>query len=64
MKANKKQHTMAKYFMEMTLHDANFSSMNPSVLAASALSLAFKIFSRTDRVIYNKFLLLKDIFSL
>lgn len=41
--ADPKQHTLAKYFMEMSLHDAEFSSMDPSYLAACALCLSFKL---------------------
>lgn len=38
-----KQHTLAKYFMEMSLHDAEFSSFDPSYLAACSLCLSFKM---------------------
>jgi hypothetical protein len=42
-KADPKQHTLAKYFMELTLHDAEFASVDPSLLAASSLSLSFRL---------------------
>lgn len=38
-----KQHTLAKYFMELSLHCAEFSSFDPSYLAACSLCLAFKL---------------------
>lgn len=42
-----KQHTLAKFFMELSLHDAEFSSFDPSYLAASSLCLAFKLLGET-----------------
>lgn len=41
--ADPKQHTLAKYFMELSLHDAEFSSMDPSYLAAASLCLSFRL---------------------
>lgn len=41
--ADPKQHTLAKYFMELSLHDAEFSSLDPSFLAASSLCLSFRL---------------------
>lgn len=41
--ADPKQHTLAKYFMELSLHEAEFSSMDPSMLAACSLNLAFQL---------------------
>lgn len=41
--ADPKQHTLAKYFMELSLHDAEFSAMDPSYLAACSLCLSFKL---------------------
>jgi hypothetical protein len=41
--ADPKQHTLAKYFMELSLHDASFSHMDPSYLAACSLYLAFQL---------------------
>jgi hypothetical protein len=41
--ADPKQHTLAKYFMELSLHCAEFSSLDPSYLAASSLALSFKL---------------------
>jgi G2/mitotic-specific cyclin-B2 len=46
--ADPKQHTLAKYFMELSLHDAEFSSMDPSYLAASSLCLSFKLLNGAD----------------
>jgi len=40
-----KQHTMAKFFMELALHDSELSSMDPSYLAACSLCISFKILS-------------------
>lgn len=34
---------MAKYFMELSLHDIEFASMDPSYLAAASLCLSFKL---------------------
>ena len=42
-KADPKQHTLAKYFMELSLHDAEFSSMDPSILAAASLHLSLQL---------------------
>jgi cyclin B len=42
-KADPKQHTLAKFFMELSLHDAEFSSYDPSYLAACSLCLSFKL---------------------
>jgi len=42
-RADPKQHTLGKYFMELSLHDAEFSSMDPSYLAAASLCLSFKL---------------------
>jgi len=41
--ADPKQHTLAKYFMELSLHCADFSSLDPSYLAACSLCLSFKL---------------------
>lgn len=41
--ADPKQHTLAKYFMELSLHDAEFSSMKPSMLAACSLNLSMQL---------------------
>lgn len=41
--ADPKQHTLAKYFMELSLHDAEFSSWDPSYLAACSLCLSFRL---------------------
>lgn len=41
--ADPKQHTLAKYFMELSLHDSEFSSFDPSYLAASSLCLSFRL---------------------
>jgi len=46
--ADPKQHTLAKYFMELSLHDAEFSSIDPSYLAACALCLSFKLLNGSD----------------
>jgi len=46
--ADPKQHTLAKYFMELSLHDAEFSSIDPSYLAASSLCLSFKLLNGAD----------------
>lgn len=46
--ADPKQHTLAKYFMELSLHDAEFSSFDPSYLAACSLSLAFKLLNGSE----------------
>jgi len=46
--ADPKQHTLAKYFMELTLHDAEFSSMDPSYLAACSLCLSFKLLNGAE----------------
>ena len=48
MKADPKQHTLAKFFMELSLHDAEFSSFDPSYLAASSLCLSFKLLNGSD----------------
>lgn len=45
--ADPKQHTLAKYFMELSLHESEFSSMDPSYLAASSLCLSFKLLNGT-----------------
>jgi len=42
-RADPKQHTLAKYFMELSLHDAEFASFDPSYLAACSLCLSFKL---------------------
>lgn len=42
-KADPKQHTLAKYLMELSLHDAEFSSMDPSLLAAASLHLSLQL---------------------
>lgn len=41
--ADPKQHTLAKYFMDLSLHDSEFASFDPSYLAASSLCLSFKL---------------------
>jgi hypothetical protein len=41
--ADPKQHTLAKYFMELSLHCSDFSQLDPSYLAASSLCLSFKL---------------------
>jgi len=46
--ADPKQHTLAKYFMELSLHDAEFSSLDPSYLAASALCLSFRLLKGSE----------------
>jgi cyclin B len=46
--ADPKQHTLAKYFMELSLHDSEFSSFDPSYLAACSLFLSFKILNGSD----------------
>lgn len=40
------EHTLAKYFLEVSLLDFEFSIMKPSYLAACALCLAFKLLKR------------------
>lgn len=40
-------HNMAKYFMELSLHDSEFSSWDPSYLAACSLCLSFKLLKGT-----------------
>lgn len=47
-RADPKQHTLAKYFMELTLHDAEFSSVDPSFLAACSLCLSFKLLNGSE----------------
>jgi G2/mitotic-specific cyclin-B2 len=42
-RADPKQHTLGKYFMELSLHDAEFSNMDPSYLAAASLCLSFRL---------------------
>jgi hypothetical protein len=39
--------------MEMSLHDAEFSSMDPSYLAASALCLYFKLLDGSQWVFWR-----------
>lgn len=46
--ADPKQHTLAKYFMELSLHCADFSPMDPSYLAACSLCLSFKLLKGTE----------------
>lgn len=46
--ADPKQHTLAKYFMELSLHCAEFSSFDPSYLAACSLCLSFKLLKGND----------------
>lgn len=46
--ADPKQHTLAKYFMELSLHCAEFSSLDPSYLAACSLCLSFKLLKGTE----------------
>lgn len=46
--ADPKQHTLAKYFMELSLHCAEFSSLDPSYLAACALCLSFKLLKGSE----------------
>lgn len=46
--ADPKQHTLAKYFMELSLHDAEFSSLDPSYLAACSLCLSFKLLNGSE----------------
>jgi hypothetical protein len=53
-KSDPKQHTLAKYFMELTLHDAEFSSFDPSYLAACSLCLAFKLLAKDDESPWSK----------
>lgn len=50
--ADPKQHTLAKYFMELSLHDSEFSSWDPSYLAACSLCLSFKLLGKEwDRTV-------------
>jgi len=46
--ADPKQHTLAKYFMELSLHSADFSPLDPSYLAACSLCLSFKLLKGTE----------------
>jgi len=46
--ADPKQHTLAKYFMELSLHCAEFSPMDPSYLAACSLALSFKLLKGSE----------------
>jgi hypothetical protein len=46
--ADPKQHTLAKYFMELSLHCAEFSPLDPSYLAACSLCLSFKLLKGTE----------------
>lgn len=46
--ADPKQHTLSKYFMELSLHDSEFSSLDPSYLAACSLCLSFKLLNGPD----------------
>lgn len=48
LKADPKQHTLAKYFMELSLHCAEFSPLDPSYLAACSLCLSFKLLKGTE----------------
>lgn len=47
-KADPKQHTLAKYFMELSLHCSEFSPLDPSYLAACSLCLSFKLLKGTE----------------
>jgi len=53
--AEPKQHSLAKYLMELSLHDVEFASFDPSYLAASALCMAFKLLKgpRWDRLLVH-----------
>jgi hypothetical protein len=53
--ATELQHTLAKYFIELSLHDAEFASMDPSYLAASSLCLSFKILKAAEWVCIHFF---------
>jgi hypothetical protein len=46
--ADPKQHTLAKYFMELSLHCSDFSQLDPSYLAACSLCLSFKLLKGTE----------------
>lgn len=46
--ADPKQHTLAKYFMELSLHCSEFSPLDPSYLAACSLCLSFKLLKGTE----------------
>lgn len=46
--ADPKQHTLAKFIMELCLHDSEFSSFDPSYMAACSLCLSFKLLSGAD----------------
>lgn len=46
--ADPKQHTLAKYFMELSLHCAEFSSLDPSYLAACSLALSFRLLNGNE----------------
>lgn len=46
--ADPKQHTLAKYFMELSLHCAEFSPLDPSYLAACSLCLSFKLLKGSE----------------
>jgi cyclin B len=46
--ADPKQHTLAKYFMELSLHCAEFSPLDPSYLAACSLALSFKLLKGSE----------------
>jgi hypothetical protein len=48
LKADPKQHTLAKYFMELSLHCAEFSPLDPSYLAACSLALSFKLLNGSE----------------
>jgi len=43
-----KQNKLASYFMDLSLHNAEFSSFDPSYLAACALCLSFKLLKGSE----------------
>lgn len=45
-RSDPKQHTLAKYFCELTLHDAEFSAWDPSYLAACSLCFSFVLMDK------------------
>lgn len=63
-KADPKQHTLAKYFMELSLHCADFSSLDPSYLAACSLCLSFKLLKGIEWVYIFFFLQYLSIFKI
>lgn len=61
--ADPRQHTLAKYFMELALHDADFSSMDPSLLAAASLHLSLQLLNGPKWVKLTLLLLIVHGFS-